>query len=459
MRSPSTSARSIVRDTVTDIGSVFGAQVQAQSDARLAGRVLTAHYFSPQVQITLLDQHRRVELFRRSQALPFTFVVVGRNDVSQTVPAPNIFSRTFFALATLFGLEADRATIGPLLVVVRVQPAALARAVLQFLPIVGLALACAIALSITFARLLALQALRPLNDVTRALGRLAEGDLTPRSIPAGREHQLRDLTHAYNGAIARVESAFAERDEAHAAMRQFIADAGHQLRTPLTVVRGFIGILLRGTPRESADLDPILTSMNRQCVEMGSLIDKLILLDVWAGENEPAEVVDVSQLVEDVVTPIAEASPAHNLVIDVQPGALARIDPIGCSHALTNLVDNAIKYAPGSRIGVRLVREGETIRIDVEDDGRGMTADEVQHVFDRFYRGPLHRAVTGSGLGLPIARSAIERAGGTLVVDSEPGHGARFTIRLPSAGAGVEDSRSANPSRFGFAEAARGEVS
>jgi two-component system OmpR family sensor kinase len=285
-----------------------------------------------------------------------------------------------------------------------------------------------------FARLLALQALRPLNDVTRALGRLAEGDLTPRSIPANREHQLRDLTRAYNGAIAQVESAFGERDEAHAAMRQFIADAGHQLRTPLTVVRGVIGILLRGTLHDAADLAPILTSMNRQCVEMGSLIDKLILLDVWAGEQEPAEVVDLSRLVEDVVTPIAEASPAHNLVI-VQPGALARIDPIGCSYALTNLVDNAIKYAPGSRIGVRLRHEGETIRIDVEDDGHGMSADEMQHVFDRFYRGPLHRAVTGSGLGLPIARSAIERASGTLVVESEPDHGARFTIRLPSVGA------------------------
>jgi signal transduction histidine kinase len=143
--------------------------------------------------------------------------------------------------------------------------------------------------------------------------------------------------------------------------------------------------------------------------------------------------VDVSQLVEDTVLPIAEARPDRAVTLDVGPGAMAHIDPIGCSHALTNLVDNAMKYAPESPIDVRLRFDPHFIRIEVADRGPGMSGEETLHIFDRFYRGPLHRDVPGSGLGLPIARSAIERAGGTLVVESSPGAGARFVISLPTA--------------------------
>jgi two-component system, OmpR family, sensor kinase len=218
-------------------------------------------------------------------------------------------------------------------------------------------------------------------------------------------------------------------------MRQFMADAGHQLRTPLTVIRGFIGVLLRGDLRSPADHADILTTMNGQCVLMGSLIEKLILLDVWdhADQSTLPEVVDVSQLVEDVVLPLTEASPTRAVELSVAPGAIARIDPIGCSHALTNLVDNALKYAPEGPIEVTLSFDAHFIQIVVADRGPGMTEDEVQHIFDRFYRGPLRRDVPGSGLGLPIARSAIERAHGTLIVESSPGHGARFIVRLPTA--------------------------
>jgi signal transduction histidine kinase len=168
---------------------------------------------------------------------------------------------------------------------------------------------------------------------------------------------------------------------------------------------------------------------------MGSLIEKLILLDVWehAEQGAPPEVVDVSQLVEDVVMPIAEATPARAIELNVVPGAMARIDPIGCSHALTNLIDNAMKYAPKSPIEVTLDRDAGFIRIIVADHGPGMSEDETQHIFDRFYRGPLRRDVPGSGLGLNIAQSAIVRAGGTLVVESRLGQGARFIIHLPMA--------------------------
>jgi two-component system OmpR family sensor kinase len=404
-------------------------------DARVAGRRLTAGFFSPQMLIAVLDQRRRVEIYRSSATMPYAVTVAPRNDVARDYQVNTFAARSTMALATLFGLHPQRAALGGLLVVVRVQEAAVVRGVVQLLPMLSLALICAIGLSIAFGRVLVLQALRPLSDVTGALERFAAGDLTPRAIAAHATHQLQDLTRAYNGAIAQMQRAFDERDEAHEAMRQFTADAGHQLRTPLTVIRGFIGVLLRGDLRNPADRSEILTTMNAQCVLMGSLIEKLILLDVWdqAEQGAPPEVVDVSQLVEDVVLPIGEACPARAVALNVQPGAMARIDPIGCSHALTNLVDNALKYAPESPIEVTLSFDAQSIRIVVADHGPGMTEEEAQHIFDRFYRGPLRRDVPGSGLGLNIARSAIQRAHGTLVVESAPGRGARFIIRLPTA--------------------------
>jgi len=420
-----------VRDTIVDVRSVLLAG-GPPADARAAARRLSANFFRPDMRISVLDPRRRVEIYRRSATEPYVISVTGRNDPVRDYPLDTFAARSTMALATVFGLSAQRATVGPLLVVARVQEPALVRGVIDLLPIVCLALVCAIILSIVFARVLVLQALRPLNEVTAALERFAAGDLTPRSIPAHADHQLQSLTRAYNGAVDEMQRAFGERDEAHEAMRQFMSDAGHQLRTPLTVIRGFIGVLLRGDLRSPADHTGILTTMNAQCVLMGSLIEKLILLDVWQHDRGTApEIVDVSQLVEDVVLPIAETWPARSVELNVRPGAMARIDPIGFSHALTNLVDNALKYAPASPIEVMLDFDARDIRIAVADYGAGMSAEEAQHIFDRFYRGPLRRDVPGSGLGLPIARSAIERADGTLVVESAPGRGARFTIRLP----------------------------
>jgi len=423
-----------VGDAMTDVRSVLAGSDGPPVDARVAARRVAGHFISPQMRISILDQHRRVDLYRTSATLPYVFAVTGRNDVNRDSTVNSLGARSTLALATLFGLGVHRASLGSLLVVVRVQEAALQRGVLELLPMLALALVCAVALSAFFARVLVLQALRPLNDVTTALERFAAGDLTPRAISGPADNQLQDLTRAYNGAIAQVQRAFAERDEAHGAMQQFMSDAGHQLRTPLTVIRGFIGVLLRGDLRTPADRVEILSTMNRQCVLMGSLIEKLILLDVWEHERGTVpEVVDVSQLVEDVVQPLAEASPARTVTLNVGPGAMARIDPIGFSHALTNLVDNAMKYAPQSPIEVSLESDERSVRIVVADHGPGMSEGEARHIFDRFYRGPLRRDVPGSGLGLPIARSAIERANGTLTVESELGGGARFVIQLPAA--------------------------
>ena len=278
------------------------------------------------------------------------------------------------------------------------------------------------------------QALRPLAEVTAALERFAAGDLTPQPVGTDGRHRLDALARAYNGAIEQVARAFAERERAQAGMRQFIADAGHQLRTPLTVIRGFTAILRQGDLREKGDYVRILDAMNRQSLAMGSLIDKLILLERWESGDEPvaAEAIDVTQLVEDVVSPIAEAHPAR-VVFELGEARSAAIDPSDLAQAVTNLVDNALKYAQGA-VAVHVGGSESRVVIDVTDEGPGMNPDEVRHIFDRFYRGANRRQIEGSGLGLAIARRAIQRAGGTLTVESAPDIGSRFRIELPAVG-------------------------
>ncbi len=130
------------------------------------------------------------------------------------------------------------------------------------------------------------------------------------------------------------------------------------------------------------------------------------------------------------MSPIAEALPARDIRIDAGTAASARIDPGDLTHAVTNLVDNALKYTAGAvEVGVRAI--GGTIWIEVRDQGPGMSPAELRHAFDRFYRGETRRDVDGSGLGLSIAKAAVERAGGTLTVESDARAGSRFTIMLP----------------------------
>lgn len=422
-----------LNEAALDVHSILTSNGPPPDDAVAAARELTQRFFRPQVQVIVFDARRRVVIRRHADGASTyeTYSVSGRNTLPNDLPQ-GVAARSTMALATIFGLQPVGVHAGPLLVVVRADAGAVGATLGRYVPVVAFALVLACALGLGCGRMLAEAALRPLHDVTAALQRFAAGDRTPRAIAASDGQQLSDLAQAYNGAIAEVERAFAERERAQDAMRQFMTDAGHQLRTPLTVIRGFIRVLRREDACEPSDRERILDTMNRQSLLMASLIDNLILLDRWERPADATvDVVDVSRLTEDVVTPIAEAHPERRLHLAVAPGLLVRIDPGDLTHAITNLVDNALKYAPTGAIEVVVAPVDGVATIAVTDAGPGMTADEQLHAFDRFYRGPHRRDVPGSGLGLAIARRAVERAGGTLAIETPSVGGTRFTISLP----------------------------
>jgi two-component system OmpR family sensor kinase len=403
-------------------------------DARAAGAFAASRFPRTSVSVLLVDGERRVVVFTPPGAVAPTIDVRKRGDLRGEPSAHGTFAQLVLGLATVFGLSAARTHVGSIDIVVRANEAVLVKTVRDGVPEFLVALLIALAIAFVLARILTRQVLRPLVDVTDALERFAAGDLTPQPIVANARESLGSLAVAYNGAIAQMEHAFGERDRANARMRQFVADAGHQLRTPLTVMRGFIAILRKGELRTPADRERILETMHRQSQIMASLIEKLMLLDRWDAPPEnarPFEAIDIGRLVEDVVTPIADTQPTRTVRIDAPAGPLAAIDPSDLTHALTNVVDNALKYTTGA-IDVSVRRNEMSVVIEVVDEGPGMAPDEVRQAFERFYRGP-RRDIDGSGLGLSIARRALERAGGKLDLVSDPARGSRFTLTLPAA--------------------------
>jgi len=283
-------------------------------------------------------------------------------------------------------------------------------------------------------RHLATQSLRPVADVTGALSKLAEGDFSRRTFVMEERREVGSLTSAFNDAVDKVASVFAQRDATESRMRQFIADAGHELRTPLTVMMGYVDVLRRGAVREEQLAGRILETMNDEGGRMRSLIDKLLTLarleDMETVEQRP---LDLSVVVADVVESMRKASPGRILTWTAAPGVTVTADESELRSAIVNLVDNALKYAPASPVDVSVRAEGPFVEIAVSDSGPGMTAHERARAFDRFSRGENRADTTGAGLGLAIVKRIVERAGGTVELESAPGSGTRVVIRMPAS--------------------------
>jgi signal transduction histidine kinase len=281
-------------------------------------------------------------------------------------------------------------------------------------------------------RFITQQAIQPLVDVTEALQRFAARDFRPQSITLVGKSDFDVLAHAYNAASEQVSAAFAERDAAESQMRQFVADAGHELRTPLTIVLGYIDLLRRRASASDERSNFIFSSIASEGRRMRTLVDNLVLLAKLEGEDTRLfEPFNVGELVREIVDVRRGLTPDVRFEIEGQVAATAIADRGELYEALANIVDNAIKYAPGSPIRIEsTIPHDGIVQIAVADEGPGIPPEDREAIFERFFRGASRGEVEGSGLGLAIAKRAIERAGGTLRLDTTVTHGTRFIIAL-----------------------------
>ncbi|MEV8068263.1 HAMP domain-containing sensor histidine kinase [Streptomyces sp. NPDC085995] len=271
--------------------------------------------------------------------------------------------------------------------------------------------------------------LRPVDRLTEAVEHVARTeDLTIRiPVEDDSEDEIARLSRSFNSMTSSLASS---RD----LQQQLIADAGHELRTPLTSLRTNIELLTRseetGRPLPEADRKALLASVKAQMTELASLIGDL--QELSRSDSQRGERIQVIALQDTVEAALRRArlrGPELTITADVEPW-FVRAEPAAMERAVVNILDNAVKFSPeGSTVEVRLADGVLTVR----DHGPGIAADELPHVFDRFWRSPSARALPGSGLGLSIVARTVRQAGGEVGLSPAPGGGTVATVRLPGA--------------------------
>jgi two-component system, OmpR family, sensor kinase len=334
--------------------------------------------------------------------------------------------------------------------------------------------------------------LRPLNDIELTAGQIARGHLDHRIPERDPRTEIGSLGQSLNTMLSQIETAFEAQHEseqaAHASeerMRRFIADASHELRTPLTTIRGFAEYYRqRGGVRKDQDtsfgtdggafapsnghspgglspedLDRLMHRLESEASRMGLLVEDLLQL-ARLDQQRPLNIapVDLLTLAADAVSDARIVAPDRRIDLIVAPGAAFIVDgdEPRLRQVLANLVNNALTHTPqGTPVRVKIAsgtltppapsgraanpnarsigRPVPAVVLDVEDDGPGMTAEQAQRVFERFYRADQarNRASGGTGLGLAIVAGLVAAHGGTVSVRTAPGRGADFQVKLP----------------------------
>jgi two-component system, OmpR family, sensor kinase len=279
------------------------------------------------------------------------------------------------------------------------------------------------------------RALRPLQQLTATSRRLAAGDLRARSGVESRPDEIGVLARSFDDMAARIEESFAAQQESEARTRRFIADASHELRTPVTALKGYIDVIRRGAAADPIALDAALGAMAREADRLRTLVlDLLTLARIDAHPTGALELVDVSAAVAHHLDEAVPDMP-RRLDRDLQPDVLAMIDRNALATIVRNLLVNACKYAPGAAQAWRTWSVAERAYLEVRDQGPGIDARDLPHVFERFYRGEKTRAREegGSGLGLSIVQGLAASMGGGVGIASGVGVGTTVTVWFPLA--------------------------
>jgi two-component system, OmpR family, sensor histidine kinase MprB len=297
-----------------------------------------------------------------------------------------------------------------------------------------------IALAALLGRLVADAVVAPVGRLTRAAEHVARTRDLSRRIAGpggtgevGRADEIGRLAVSFDAMLDALERSMAALDASVHAQRQLVADASHELRTPVTSLRMNIEILQQAPDIHPDEREQLFAEAVGQIEELTLLVNDLI--DLARGEEPPAETEDVR--LDQIVSEAAERARRHSgwaradtpVHTELRPTVLPGV-PARMGRAVDNLIDNAVKYSPpGLPVEVRL----EGSELTVRDHGPGIAAEDLPHIFDRFYRGAEARGRSGSGLGLAIVRQVVEQHGGSIAAEAAPGGGTLMRVRLPRA--------------------------
>lgn len=276
---------------------------------------------------------------------------------------------------------------------------------------------------------MATRAIQPIAEISSTARKIAAGNLDERINVTGTDNEFSQLAQVLNTTFGRLQAAFARQAE-------FTADASHELRTPVSVVLSQTQMTL-AKDRTPGEYRECIEACQRAAQRMRQLVESLLVLArLDSGEADaPREHCDLKRITSDsldLLRPIATARQIA-LELDLLPAACLG-DPGQLGQVATNLVSNAIHYnRPAGTVHVSVTTENQIVRLTVRDNGIGIAANDLPHIFDRFYRADKSRSRSAghAGLGLAIAKAIVETHRGTLEVESELGRGSTFTVRLP----------------------------
>jgi len=305
-----------------------------------------------------------------------------------------------------------------------------------FFFLIGLLLITLIAIA---SRIVIKVGMRPLEDVEATAEQIAAGDLSARMPDANPHTEVGRLVTSLNSMLGRIETSFAARTESENKLRRFVADASHELRTPLTAIRGFSELYRQGAVSGEEPTRELIGRIEDESKRMGSLVEDLLLLARLDQSRElEFKPVNLELIVESAVASARAAGPTHPVTFTESTEEFFALgDEPRIHQVVANLLANARVHTPaGTEITVSISRSDDGIRISVADNGPGLSADDQQKIFERFYRADTSRVRVdeeGSGLGLSIVDAVMKAHNGSVSVDSELGQGATFTLFFPVA--------------------------
>jgi two-component system OmpR family sensor kinase len=270
--------------------------------------------------------------------------------------------------------------------------------------------------------------LRPIAEVTEVADSIAAG---------ARSRRVRSLRSGTEAAhLARAFNVMLDEQEAlEARLRQFVADASHELRTPVSAIQGFLQLWQQGHLREGQPFDDAVRRIGQESARMAGLVEDLLML-ARLDEGQPLvrDRVDLAPLVDDVVLVASSTHPSRRIRSERDGPVVAVGDQRALRQVIANLVTNALTHTPSTAsVTIHASACPGAVKLEVADTGPGMDAKSAAHAFDRFWRGDASRSRPGSGLGLPIVAGIVAAHGGQLKMKTAPGEGMVVQVVLPDS--------------------------
>lgn len=268
--------------------------------------------------------------------------------------------------------------------------------------------------------------LRPIAEVTDAADAITAGDRTRRVTKVRQGTEAGKLAQAFNLMLD-------EQFALEARLRQFVADASHELRTPVSVIIGITELWREGEIRSEEERDEAVRRLGLSGKQIGRLVEDLLLL-ARLDEGRPMDwtTVNLTQLIDDVVADTIINQPERSITVDVSGPVVVAGDAEGLRRVVNNLINNALYHtSPHAVVEVHLSHNEVQVSLDVVDSGPGMTPDEVSHAFDRFWQGDTARSRSGAGLGLSIVRSIVLAHYGDVTLESSSETGTHVRVVIP----------------------------